>query len=50
MAKNKPKLRKSEVAKHGNTHLYKLISDKKSSSSKRIDILTAVLLGMRNPM
>ena len=50
MAKNKPKLRKSEVAKHGNTHSYKLISDKKSSSSKRIEILTAVLLGMRNPM
>ena len=46
MAKNKSKLRKSEVAKHGNAYTYKLIKDRTASSSIRLEVITAILLGV----
>ena len=46
MAKNKNKLRKSEVAKHGNIHSYKLITGRKPSSSIKMEVITAILLGV----
>ena len=46
MAKNKSKLRKSEVAKPGNVHSYKLITDRKASHSVKLEVITAILLGV----
>ena len=46
MAKNKSKLRKSEVAKPGNIHSYKLITDRKASHSVNLEVITAILLGV----
>ena len=46
MAKNKSKLRKSEVAKPGNVHSYKLITDRKASHSIKLEVITAIFLGV----